>query len=380
MDTANSRNDAAARFPFDPIYKALCCHRATVTGMLHRYLVEPVGPLPRTLIEALDLRTLRKISPEWVTRSFRLRRADHVWQAEFREEARSQGYPPLMFINLEFQSRGNGEMALRFLDHGSELYRELRAQGAITEGAPCPILCILLHNGRAPWSAATSPAELVSVPVALGRATVPAGLAAFYPWGYWPVDFVALRDRPHIAGDIISMMVGIEFARERSDLVAPLWETVRNLADERLRQTVLRWLERLNEHYNLALPGLEELLAMEDVTVLTSRLDETIEGWRRDAVAEGLAKGLAEGLAEGREEGREEGVQQGVRQAVTHERSLLGRLAARRFGREAGMDLDTLLDGMADWDLLESVGESIIDARSADELTERVGLLIRQRR
>ena len=213
MDTQDKADRTAARFPFDPIYKALCCHRTTVADMLRRYLVEPDGPLPRAMVEALDLRTLRKISPEWVTRGFRLRRADQVWQAAFRDEAQARGYPRLMFVNLEFQSRRDGAMALRFLDHGSELYRELRAQGAIAEGDACPILCVLIHNGRAPWSAATTAAELASAPATLGPATVPTGAAAFYPWGYYPLDFVAFRDRPHVAGDIISMMVGIEFAR-----------------------------------------------------------------------------------------------------------------------------------------------------------------------
>ena len=33
----------------------------------------------------------------------------------------------------------------------------------------------------------------------------------------------------------------------------------------------------MNEHYSMDLPGLEELLAMEDLTVLTSKLDETNE-------------------------------------------------------------------------------------------------------
>ena len=59
-------------------------------------------------------------------------------------------------------------------------------------------------------------------------------------------------------------MVGIEF-KERADLVAPLWEKVRQLEDDELRATVARWLRRMDAHYNLNLPGLEELFAMEDV-------------------------------------------------------------------------------------------------------------------
>ena len=49
-----TRRRDQARFPFDPIYKALRCHRQTVEDMLRSYLAEPGGPLDRTLIDALD--------------------------------------------------------------------------------------------------------------------------------------------------------------------------------------------------------------------------------------------------------------------------------------------------------------------------------------
>ena len=389
MDEPQAAQDKRARFPFDAIYKALCCHRDTVADVLRSYVAKPEGPLDRALIDALDLRTLRKISMEWVTRGFRVRRGDQVWQVAFKPRAQARGYPPLMFVNLEFQSRSDGVMALRFLDQGNELYRELRAQGAIAEGDPCPVLCVLLHNGRTRWKAASSTAELVNAPPVFGRATVPAGLAAFHPWGYWPASrqrrawiFVAHSARPHVPGSIVSMMIGIEFAEARPDFVAPLWETARNLGDEQLRDTVARWLKRLNESYNLDLPGMEELLKMQDVTVLTSRLDETIEGWHRDAVAKGYAQGDAGGYARGRAEGisrgRAEGIARERAEGIARERALLRRLAAQRFGGETAERVDALLEGVADWDLLGSVGEWIVDAQSGDQLADRVADLVRR--
>ena len=379
-DTVEPKS-ATPRFPFDPVYKALCCHRRTLRDMLQGYLVRPHGPLRRELVAALDLDTLRKVSTEWVTREFRLRRGDQVWQVSFSEAARSRGYPAFLLVNLEFQSRGDQLMALRFLEQGGELVRELRAQEAIRRGEPCPVLCIVLHNGRSRWTAATSAAALVNLPSALGEPPeAPADIGAFYPWGYWPLDFGAHRGRPHIPGNVLSMIIGIEFARERSDLVAPLWETARNLGDDDLGDTVARWLRRLNERYNLALPGMEELLAMQDVTVLTSRLDETIEEWQRDAVArgrregrdEGLAEGRDEGLVEGRNEGLVEGRSKGLAEAIVRERALLRRMVARRFGPESGDEVGLLLEEITDWEQLAMVGEWILDAREAAELRDRV--------
>ena len=335
-----------ARFPFDQIYKALCCHRETVADMLGNYLAEPEGPLAGRLVDALDLGSLRKLSSEWVTREFRIRRGDQVWQVGFKEAAQGRGYPPFM-MNLEFQSRGDRDMALRFHAQGGELLREIRAQGAVRDGQPCPVLCVLVHNGPVRWTAATSVADLVSLPPALGPTpNVPRGLRAFYPWGYHSLDFVQHRARGHIPGSIVSMMIGIEFARRRRDLVAPLWETVRNIEDEGLRDTVARWLRRLNDRYNLDLPGMEELLAMEDVTVLSSRLDETIEGWRRGAVSEG-------------------------------QRELLRRQTAQRFGTAAAERLAVLLRDTDDSERIALVGEWFVDAETETELFERIAALLR---
>ena len=202
----------------------------------------------------------------------------------------------------------------------------------------------------------------MSLPPAFGTVATPPEMAAFHPWGYYPIDFVAHADRPHIPGSVLSMMIGIEFARDRSALVAPLWETARNVRDENLRGVVARWLARLRQRYDFELPGMEELLAMEDVTVLTSRLDETIEEWHRDAVAEGHTKGVSEGRNEG----------------LAHHRTLIGRLTALRFGRDVADGVGTMIEGVDDWNMLQSVSDLIESTNAGEVLIDRVGGLVRQ--
>lgn len=346
MDDLLPSDERTARFPFDQIYKALFCHRRTVADMVRRYLAEPRGPLRREVLHALDLRTLRKVSAEWVTREFRLRRGDQVWQASFRAAARATGYPRFMLFNLEFQSRRDGEMALRFQEQGAELIRELRAQGVIAEGEPVPVLCVVVHNGRSPWTAPASAAEIACLPPAICPSpTIPTNASAFYPWGYYTLDFAAYRYAAHVPGDVVSMMVGIEFARDRADLIAPLWETVRRIRDASLRRVVAQWLERLRESYNLELPGMEELLAMEDVTVLTSRFEETLDEWRLEALSEG-------------------------------QRTLLRRQAAQRFGTETAERLAALLAGVDDWERLAAVSDRVLDAETGEELANWVAELV----
>ena len=85
-----------------------------------------------------------------------------------------------------------------------------------------------------------------------------------------------------------------------------------------------------------------------DVTVLTSRLDETIEEWRREAVAGVHAEGVA------------------------RQRAMLCRLAERRFGSETGADLARLLADVSDPERLELIGDAIIDCESGDALIAAV--------
>ena len=68
-------------------------------------------------------------------------------------------------------------MALRFLEYGSELLRELRGSGALARGEPCPILCVAVHNGRRRWRAPIRSDEPVRLPAVLGAASGGRGLA-----------------------------------------------------------------------------------------------------------------------------------------------------------------------------------------------------------
>jgi hypothetical protein len=69
---------------------------------------------------------------------------------------------------------------------------------------------------------------------------------------------------------------------------------------------------------------------------------------------------------EGRREGRDEGLAAG-------ERKLLLRLARIRFGEALAGSLAALLDGIADADRLEQVGEWLLVCDSGDALLARLG-------
>ena len=91
-------------------------------------------------------------------------------------------------------------------------------------------------------------------------------------------------------------------------------------------------------------------------------------------------KMLAETVARWRQEALDEGMSEGRRQGVSHERVLLRRLPARRFGAEAGDALAALLANEEDAERVAQVDELVVGCGSAAELLRRGGELLNGRR
>ena len=81
-----------------------------------------------------------------------------------------------------------------------------------------------------------------------------------------------------------------------------------------------------------------------------------------------MEQGLERGLTQGHEQGRAEGRTEGRAEGLEFERRLLGNLAARRFGADAGERLSALLAGVSEPGRLAAVGDAIIDCGTGAEL------------
>ncbi len=368
MASENSGRDAAERFPFDQIYKAMCGHPATVRDMLANHLAEPRGPLPAEVVAALDMDTVRMLPSEWVTADFRTRRGDLVACVEFREEARGAGFPECLFLHMEHQSTGDRDMMHRFLEYGGELSRELRRSGAPGRDGDCPIVCVLVYNGRGRWTAPTQTGDLARAPAAFGReAPLPEGLAVLYPRGYHLIDLARLGADATKPDGVVSLMAGIEHAGPRGLAEAfsagPLPRIWRGL-DESLQRTVAAWIWRLARHHGIE-AEMEDLMRLEEIGKVTSLLEETLDIELAEAREKGVAEGMEKGVAEGMEKGVAEGMIQG-------QRGLLRSQTALRFGEPTAARLAALLESVDSLAALRQVGEWAVGCDSPDELLRRV--------
>ena len=145
-------------------------------------------------------------------------------------------------------------------------------------------------------------------------------------------------------------VIGLEHSRSPADLVRVAEELRERLRDPRhdaLGRAFAGWIRRLAER--LA-PGEEEDpfpvgATLEDVRMT---LEERVAQWPKQWFQEGREQGLAQG--------REEGLERGL----AHERTLLRRMAASRFGAGTAERLSEILAQVADPDRLAAIGEWLV--------------------
>ena len=86
-------------------------------------------------------------------------------------------------------------------------------------------------------------------------------------------------------------------------------------------------------------------------------LEDRVKEWPAQWMREGREQGLAQGLAQGREQGLE------------HERTLLRRMAALRFGAETGERAAALMADIGEADQLADIGDCLVKSGGATSST-----------
>ena len=95
-------------------------------------------------------------------------------------------------------------------------------------------------------------------------------------------------------------------------------------------------------------------------------------------VEQGIQQGIRQGIEQGIERGIEQGIQQGIERVRAEERTLLCRLAARKFDAGTAERLSGLLDGLTGADRLAEIGECIIDCDTGTDLLARAHRMTRR--
>ena len=407
----------------DPNYKRLFSFPRMVEDLLRAFL-------PGDWLAELDFSTLRKLPAEYVSDELLQRHGDCVWRL------RRRGRWLYLLVLLEFQSTDEPRMALRILTYTSLLYQELVRNEALDARERLPaVLPVVLYTGEARWRAAVEVGELIA-PVGVelapyqpsqrylvvderhvgaedlpGRNLMGAVLGLEQSRG--PADLMRvvgllvewLRD-PHDG----------ELKRAFTDWVwrlarhfepgdaepAPVrtLEGVRMTLEERVAEWPKQWLQEGREQGIREVVERLERAGAEPPTVdapegVGMTLVERVAEWPKQWLREGREQGIREvverleragaepppggvpedvgmTLEERVAEWSKQWLQEGIEQGLAHERALLRRQAATRFGAETAERLSGVLAGIADPEGLAEVGEWLVRCETGSEFLSRV--------
>ena len=287
-------------------------------------------------LDEADFSTLRKLSSEFVGDDLRRRHGDTVWQVRVGE-----GWLHVLVL-LEFQSRDDPDMALRILEYTALLYRELRHNGAlIPDGLRPPVLPIVLYNGATRWKAAQEVRELI--------APVGPSLSPFQPsQRYLLLDERNIDEDDLPSRNLIAAVVALERSRSTTDLIRvvdSLQEWLRDPRDRELQQAFAEWVRRLARR--LAPARREKLPPARTLEDVRMTLEERVAQWPKEWVRQGLEQGLE------------------------HERALLCRQAASRFGTDTSEPLSVALARISDPDRLADIGVWLVRCDTGAEFLAR---------
>ena len=347
----------------DPIYRKLFSSKRMVAD-----LVRAVGDPGWT--GDVDFEALEELPAEYVGDRLQQRRGDAVWRVPFR------GAWLYLLLLLEFQSAKDPRMPLRNLEYTALLYGALDRRDELgPPGAWPPVLPVVLYNGDTPWADALEMRDLFG--------PFPASLAP-----YLPSQRSLVLDERRVAADdlpernLMRGVVGIEQSRSPDDLTRAMrmihgW--LRNPEDGDLDGVFADWLnatgERMAPHGGwIKLPG----TLKEATMTLVERAAQWPEQWRREGVAEGRREAWRKDAGRAWRKDAGKAWRKGRREGVAHERALLRRQAAVRFGDAVGARIGALIGETEEPGPLAEVGELIVRAETGQELVDRVAALLRQ--
>ena len=358
----------------DPVYKRLYAFPEMVADLLRSLF-------PDDALGA-DYDSLRRLPAEYVADDYRQRRGDAVWR--LNAESAQGGWLHVLVL-LEFQSRDDPSMALRVLEYTAMLYRELLREGSFGDGGGLlpPVLPVVLYNGDLPWRSAAQVRDLV--------ARTGAALSPYQP----SQRHVVLDERRAAADDpqlreLTRAVLLLEQSRSAADLARAAESLSRALSApgsgeragrDELRQAFADWLATLLRRLegDVSPAPARVGLNLEEVKMT---LEERVAEWpkpyihqgREEGISLGREEGISLGRAEGISQGRAEGISLGREEGLAHERQLLRRQAAARFGAATADRLARAFAAEADPERLAAVGEAIVRCTTTDELLRDTGI------
>ena len=268
----------------DTGYKELFSYPEMVQALIE-------GFLPLELAQQVDFATLTPHPGNYVTPLFDERIEDMVWSVEMAYEGTRQ--PLYLYLLMEFQSKVDKTMPLRFMHYVAGFYSTLIKNDLLSKSGPYPpVFPLVIYNGQNRWSGKTNIADQIEA--------VPPVLKIYQPnLNYFLVDEGRYTDEEleQIANPV-SSIIRFEQAVTVEDYKKAFYQAGQIIRQhpnkERLDELITRWFKR-----NLHKRGLE--VNIESIAtiarskgMLAENFENMIEHERRESTLNAALKMIRE--------------------------------------------------------------------------------------
>ena len=315
----------------DLSYRRFFNHRRMIQDLLRDIVGE-------RWVERIDFDSGERVNASFVSDQDQTRESDVIWK--FRRQ--DGGDSVYIYILVEFQSRPDPSMPVRFMGYESLFYQELMAnQPASAWRNLPPVIPVLIYNGWEPWNVATDLGSLIGDLDPSAEIYRPQLRYRLVDEAAYPREDLTALSSP--VADLFRIEKSRDWSEVRSS-VHRLRQTVPP-AEASLRRAFESWLQRtILPRFGLSREEASATLTLEE---LETMLAESIDRWNREI--------REEGRQAGRQEGRQEGE---VRVVLRQLRLKFGPLESEIEDRVCSADADRLLE----W------GERILTAGSLQDV------------
>jgi len=316
-------------------YRRFFNHRRMIQDLLREIVGEG-------WVERIDFESGERVNASFVSDQDENRESDVIWK--FRRK--DGGEPIYVYILLEFQSRPDPSMPVRFMGYESLFYQTLMAnQPAAAWRKLPPVIPVLIYNGWEPWNVATDLGSLIGDLDPSAEIYRPQLRYRLVDEAAYPREDLAALTSP--VADLFRIEKSRDWSEVRSS-VHRLRQTVPP-AEASLRRAFESWLQKtILPRFGLSQKEAAATLTLEE---LETMLAESIDRWNREIREEGLQEGLQKGHQKGRQE-------EGVRMVLRLLRFKFGPLESEIEERVRAADADRLLE----W------GERVLTAESLQDI------------
>ncbi len=274
---------------YDRSYKKLFSHKGFI-----KYLLQDFVRLK--WVERVDFDKISLEPVSFIDRLFNKKEADLIWKLPLKD-----GPEVYLFLLLEFQSRVDKTMALRFASYILNFYAD-QFKNKKTVSLPV-VFPVLIYNGKQRWNAARRLQDLIDL--------VDTSLREYLiRFKYFTIDIGSFGKRSlvKLKRNLVTAVFLLENVRNEKELenvFKEIVEIIKSEADPTLVKSFGDWLEMQLKRENIAAINIREIITQRrEHTMLTETLHEILIKREERGLEKGLKRGLKRGKLEGIKEGK----------------------------------------------------------------------------